>query len=133
MKFLIALLIFIAPISWAEEHLDLERFTMDYPHGQNSISVSRTGEAHTYYGSGYKAKTLKKGVFTAAALYEAFSPHLHNNVPREQWPNSDAVYGMVTLRYSDGSETSYLIFNLNVMTERVFEKANRHIVKEGLF
>lgn len=127
---LFILIAFTIQVSWAEEPRKLDRFMMDYPHGEYRISVTSLGEAFLYYGASPKTKVIKEGVFFSHDLYEKFKPYLHENVPRENRPNPDAVYGMVTLIYSDGSETTHLIYDLDTITKSVFIKANENIVSQ---
>ena len=101
MKYLLLIIIsgVISLVSLADNYHEIDRFVMDYPHGGNRISVTSSGEAALFYGSSPKTKILKGGVFFANDLYSKFKSHLHENLPREERRNPDAVFGMVTLIY----------------------------------
>jgi hypothetical protein len=129
MKYLLLIIItgITSQVSFAENQPEIDQFMMDYPHGGNRILVTSSGEASLFYGASPKTKILKSGVFFANDLYVKFKPYLHESLPREK---PDAVYGMVKLIHHDGSESNYLIFELNELTESVFAKANDNVVQQ---
>ena len=56
-----------------------------------------------------------------------FKPYLHSNMPREEWPNPKSQAGMVTIRYINGKEEDYLIFDLLEHTKIIFDKAKQNV------
>jgi hypothetical protein len=110
----------------------IETFIMDYPHGEYRIHVNNTGEAYLYYGAAPSAKLIRKNTFSVDELYALFKEHLHPNVPSEDWPDPKSQAGMVTLKYTDGREENFLIFDMPIITGRIFEKAKANIEGEFL-
>ena len=100
---------------------------MDYPHGEYRLHVKRTGEAYLFYGSKPSAQIIRKGTFSVERLYDMLHPYLHPNMPKEEWPNPKSQAGMVTIRYINGKEEDYLIFDLQERTKVIFEKAKQNI------
>ena len=119
-------LVLLSTSAAARDKIDL--FIMDYPHGEDRIHVKRTGEAYLYYGAKISAQVIKKDTFSAESLYKEFKQYFHPNVPREQWPNPKSQAGMVTVRYTDGKEDNFLIFDLQDFTEKIFDKAKQNII-----
>jgi hypothetical protein len=103
---------------------------MDYPHGEHRIHVKRTGDAYLYFGAIPSAKTIAKDTFSAEELYDTFKPFLHRNLPREQWPDPESQAGMITVRYMNGEEEDFLIFDLHELTSEIFERAEKNIAGE---
>lgn len=106
----------------------IDMFIMDYPHGEYRIHVKRTGDAYLYYGARATAQIIRKDTFSVEGLNRIFKQHLHPNLPREQWPNPKSQAGMVTIRYTDGKEENYLIFDLQELTEEIFKEAKHNII-----
>jgi len=104
---------------------------MDYPHGENRIHVKSTGEAYLYYGAAPSAKVIRKNTFSVDELYNIFKENLHPNMPREEWPDPKSQAGMVTIKYADGKEEDFLIFDMPQITGEIFDKAKENI--EGEF
>lgn len=123
------LLLILASCATVTDQIDT--FIMDYPHGEYRIHVKKTGEAYLYYGAAPSAKIISKNTFSVDELYGIFRVHLHANVPREDWPNPESQAGMVTIKYADGKEENYLIFDIPEITGRIFDKAKENI--EGEF
>jgi hypothetical protein len=105
---------------------------MDYPHGEHRIHVMQTGEAYLYYGANPSAKIIAQGIFSVDELYNTFKPYLHQNMPREEWPDPKSQAGMITARYMNGDEKDFLIFDLQKLTSKVFHKAEKNISGEHL-
>jgi hypothetical protein len=124
---LLSTIMIMASCASAQNTIDM--FIMDYPHGEYRIHVERTGEAYLYYGAGPQSQTIRTHTFSADGLYHMFKEYLHPNVPREEWPNPKSQAGMVTIRYSDGTQGDYLIFDMQEMTKKIFEKAKQNIEK----
>lgn len=112
----------------AQDEIDM--FIMDYPHGEHRIHVKRTGDAYLYYGAKPQARVIAKDTFSAGYLYDTFKPYLHKNQPREKWPDPTSQAGMVTIRYVDGEEKDYLIFDLHELTSEIFQVAEKNIAGE---
>jgi len=125
---IISIIWIFASCAFAQNSIDL--FIMDYPHGEYRIHVKRTGEAYLYYGARASSQIIKKDTFTADELYLIFKEHLHPNLPREEWPNPKSQSGMVTIRYSDGKQEDYLIFDMSEFTTKIFEKAKQNIERD---
>ena len=123
-------LILLLSATCAQAQGNIDMFIMDYPQGEYRIHVKSTGEAYLYYGAGASAKVIRNGTFSAEHLYSVFRPHLHPNLPREEWPNPKSQAGMVTIRYTDGKEEDYLIYDLRELTERIFDKAKHNIIRD---
>lgn len=120
----------IAFVSSALAQNDVDMFIMDFPHGERRIHVKQTGEAYLYYGAMPQAKTIAKDTFSIEKLYDTFKPFLHQNLPREQWPDPTSQAGMVTVRYLNGKEVDYLIFDQHELTNKIFKTAETNIVGE---
>jgi hypothetical protein len=51
--------------------------------------------------------------------------------PGEDWSNPNSQAGVVTIRYIDGREEDYLIFDLQLLAEEAFEKTRDNIVEDS--
>ena len=129
--FLFFLLTFFAYYSVAEPADNLDTLIMDYPHGAERIVVKSSGEAYLYFGAGPGFRTIERGTFTPAQLYERLRSYLQPNLPRENRPDPSATYGMVTLIYRDKREATYLIYKAEEITSEIFAKANRNSSAKG--
>lgn len=90
----------------------------------------RNGDAFLYYGASPKAQVIKNGAFDIDELYEQLKTRLHNNVPREQWPNPRSIAGMVTIHVAEKEEQDFLIFDEETFSALLFEKARNHIIDQ---
>ncbi len=88
--------------------------------------MERSGRTTLSYGALPRFQTVRPGIFTVDGLYETLAPHLHANVPREQRPEPKARYGMVTIRRYPGKEETYLIYDLQEITDPIFERAEEN-------
>ena len=113
--------------SCAADPHKIDMFIMDYPHGEYRLLVRRTGEAYLFYGEKASAQIIKKDTFSVEELYDIFKPYLYPNLPREEWPDPKLQFGMIIIRYINAEEENYLIFDLQKITEKIFEKAEIHI------
>jgi hypothetical protein len=127
----IVVLLLLTAVGCATIPDNIDKFIMDYPHGEYRIHVKKTGEAYLYYGAAPSAEVIKKNTFSVDELYRTFKEHLHPNLPREDWPNPKSEAGMVTIIYTDGKEENFLIFDIPDITGRIFDKAKENI--EGEF
>ena len=117
-------------VSSASAQCGIDMFIMDFPHGERRIHVKQTGEAYLYYGAKPSAQIITKGTFSVAELYDTFKPFLHQNLPREQWPDPQSQAGLVTVGYINGEEEDYLIFDLQALAGEIFETAEKNISGE---
>ena len=107
---------------------DIEFLSIDYPHGETSLTVWKDGQASLFYGALPQREIIKSGTFNVEELYKQLHSRLRRNVPREDWPNPNSTYGMVQVTFKDKSKKDYLIFNEHEFTEQLFSKARKHIV-----
>lgn len=104
----------------------VEMIIMDYPHGETRLYVERNGQARLSYGPHPQFQEVKTGTFKIDDLYQQLIPRLHDNVPREEWPDQKSVAGMVTITYQDKTEKDYLIFDAKEFAEDIFNKARKN-------
>lgn len=105
----------------------IESISMDFPHGETRLLVQRDGEAFLFYGALPSHQKIGKGAFDLDELYKQLQSHLHENVPRENWPNPKSKAGMVTIRFKNKSQKDYLIFDED-LAKIIFDKAKKNIV-----
>ncbi len=105
----------------------VEIIDMDFPHGETRLQIRRSGEALLYYGALPQHEVVKPGVFDIDKLHKDLLPRLHPNLPREEWPDPKAKAGMVNIRYADGTDKSFLIYDGD-FAGSVFRKAQTNIV-----
>lgn len=113
-----------------KEMATIEWISFDYPHGETRLTVSSNGESHLFYGARPNGQSIKKGVFSTKEVYEQLSSKWHENVPREKWPNPNAIYGMVQIKFKDGQLKDFLIFDEKKYSEATFSKARANTLKE---
>ena len=123
--FLMALLTLC--VGWIESSDSIESISMDFPHGETRLLVQRNGEAFLFYGALPSYQKIRKGTFDLDELYKQLKPHLHENVPRENWPDPKSKAGMVTIRFKNKSQRDYLIFDEG-LAKIIFDKAKGNIV-----
>jgi hypothetical protein len=80
------LLLTLLGMSCAPQENKIDVMIADYPHGERRIRVEQTGEAYLSYGARPQFQVIKPGVFSVENLYAQLQDHLHENQPREQWP-----------------------------------------------
>ena len=102
--------------------------SVDYPHGERRLLVESGGEASLFYGALPRGQRIGAGVFSVDELYAQLRARLHENVPRDRWPDPMAEYGMVTIVFDDRSERSYLLFDEKAFAEALFGRAEAGIV-----
>jgi hypothetical protein len=108
--------------------VNTESIIMDYPLGKTRLHVRRNGEAFLFYGALPQYQKIKKGIFDIDELYKQLKTRLHDNVPREEWPNPQSKAGMVTINVAGKAEKNYLIFDEEEFAEHLFNKAGKNIV-----
>lgn len=106
----------------------MESISLDYPYGETRLLVQRSGESFLSYGALPQRQTIKNGTFDIDELYGQLRERLHENIPREKWPNPKSKAGMVKIRFKDKGEKDYLIFDEEAFTERLFAKARNNVV-----
>ena len=104
----------------------IEMIIMDYPHGETGLYVERNGRTRLSYGPNPQFQAVKTGTFKIDDLYQQLLPRLHDNVPREEWPDQKSVAGMVTIIYQDETKKDYLIFDATEFAKDIFNKARKN-------
>ena len=107
---------------------EIEFISISYPSGETDLRIWESGEARLYYGARPQSKNIRKRMFNIESLYEQLVPRLYPNVPRENWPNPNARYGMVQVQFKGEGAITYLIFHEEELTNALFAKARRNIV-----
>ncbi|MHC4232003.1 MAG: hypothetical protein ACYSQY_01015 [Planctomycetota bacterium] len=126
------LLLTLLGMSCAPQENKIDVMIADYPHGERRIRVEQTGEAYLSYGARPQFQVIKPGVFSVENLYAQLQDHLHENQPREQWPDRTSECGMVTVYFSDGTKKDFLIFDKAELMGEIFTQAEQNIVGERL-
>lgn len=111
-----------------EEASSIESISIDFPHGETRLLVQRNGAAFLFYGALPNHQKIKNGTFDIDELYEQLQGRLHDNVPREKWPNPRSSVGMVQIRFQGNYKRDYLIFDEEVFADRLFSKARKNVV-----
>ena len=124
------LLLTLLGMSCAPQENKIDVMIADYPHGERRIRVEQTGEACLSYGARPQFQVIKPGVFSVENLYAQLQDHLHENQPREQWPDPTSERGMVTVFFSDGTKKDFLIFDKAELMAKIFTQAEQNIVGE---
>jgi len=120
----------ILQIGCNKNNSSIERIVIDYPHGETRLHIWRSGEALLFYGARPQHQEIRSNTFDFEELYKQLKTRLHDNIPREEWPNPQSTAGMVTITLSDKSETDYLIFDEEELADRLFSKAKKNIVDQ---
>lgn len=132
-QLLVALLIALLALAGCRENRPaIASISLDYPHGETRLLVRRDGETLLFYGPRPQHQIIRQGIFDVDALYEQLRDRLHDNVPREEWPDPQSVAGTVQISYTDRTEQVYLIFDAEAFAERIFDEARRNVVGESL-
>jgi len=111
-----------------EKTSSIKSISIDFPHGETRLLVRRNGEAFLLYGALPQHQKVKNSTFDVDELYKQLQTRLHDNVPREKWPNPKSKAGMVTINFDNKVEKVYLIFDEAEFAERLFNKAKKNIV-----
>ena len=114
-------------VGWTESSDSIESISMDFPHGETRFLVQRNGEAFLFYGALPSPQKISTGTFDLDEVYMQLKSHLHENVPRENWPNPKSKAGMVTIRFKNKSQRDYLIFDEG-LAKIIFDKARKNII-----
>jgi hypothetical protein len=105
----------------------IESILISYPMGETTLLVQNSGESSLFYGALPQYQKIKQGTFDVDGLYHQLETRLHDNVPREKWPDSDSEAGMVNILFQDGTKKAYLIFDEQALAEQLFSKARENI------
>ena len=124
-SFIALMVLLILGIGCNESSESIESISMDFPHGETRLLVQRDGEAFLFYGALPSYQKIKKGTFDLDQLYKQLQVHLHENGPRENWPDPKAKAGMVTIRFKNKSQKDYLIFDED-LAKSIFDKARQN-------
>jgi hypothetical protein len=108
----------------------LERISLDYPNGETRLIVQRDGQAFLAYGALPQLRKVKKGTFDIDDLYAQVKERLHDNLPREQWPNPRSRFGMVQVFWKTGMQKEYLIFDEEAFATELFDKARKNLIDQ---
>lgn len=106
----------------------IERIIMDFPHGESRLMVERNGTTYLYYGSRPQFEVVSPGTFPIDTLFDSLKTRIHENRPREDWPDPQSTAGMVTVVYESGEERDYLIFDEFEFARQLFGRARLNIV-----
>lgn len=120
--------VFLLQMRCNEKTSSIERISIDFPHGETRLLVRRNGEALLFYGALAQHQKIKNSTFDVDELYKQLQTRLHDNVPREEWPNPKSKAGMVTINFNNKAKKDYLIFDEEEFAERLFNKAKKNIV-----
>ncbi len=99
---------------------------MAYPEGATTLYVERSGQSRLTYGALPQFQQLKTGTFNIDDLYQHLLPRLHENTPKEEWPNPKSEAGTVTIIYSNDARKIYLLLDANKFTEELFSEARKN-------
>ena len=105
----------------------IESILISYPIGETTLLVQSNGESSLFYGALPQYQKIKQGIFNIDELYNQSKTRLHDNVPREEWPDPKSEAGMVNILFQDGTKKEYLIFDEQAFTEQLFSKARENI------
>jgi hypothetical protein len=117
-------------MSCAPQENKIDAIIADYPHGQRRIRAEQSGEAYLSYGARPQFQVIEPDIFSVEKLYAQLQGHLHENQPREQWPDPTSERGMVTVFFSDGTKKDFLIFDKAELMGKIFTQAEQNIVGE---
>jgi hypothetical protein len=106
----------------ADEVTDI---SIDFPHGATRLLVKRDGSAYLFYGALPQHQEIKPNTFDIDDLFNDLQGKLNPVLPTENRPLGAAV-GMVQIRFQDGSEKDYLIYD-GAFAEGLFEIARANI------
>ena len=129
MKFISVIIIFILITGCLQKSSLIERISIAYPYGESRLLVQRNGDAFLFYGALPQHEKIRNGTFDIDELYRQLKGHLHDNVPREDWPDPESIAGMVTITFTDETMISYLIFDEKKFATIIFDKARKNITE----
>ena len=100
--------------------------SLDFPHGETRLVVRRDDTALLLYGALPRSQVVRRGTFDIDVVFQALQSRVHDVVPAERRPVGQA-YGMVTFRFSDGSEQHHFIYD-GAFAEALFQRARANVV-----
>jgi hypothetical protein len=104
----------------------IESIHFSYPMGETALLVRSNGESSLFYGALPQHQMIKQGIFDVDELNDQLKTRLHDNVPREEWPDPKSEAGMVNILFENGTKKAYLIFDEQVFAEQLFRKAREN-------
>ena len=126
--YLVLMTLFLLQAGCNDNISSIESISIDFPHGETRLLVQKNGDAFLFYGALPQSQKIKNSVFDIDELYTQLQPRLHDNVPREKWPNPTSKSGMVTITFDNNEQRDYLIFDEEEFADRLFNKAKNNIV-----
>ena len=117
-------------VSCRDTTSEIDTIAIMFPMGGTDLRVRKNGEARLYYNTSVRHSIIKKGIFNTEQLYKYIKLYLHPTVPGEDWPDPKAKAGMVQIKYTNKNEESFLIFNPQEWTSKLFNKARTNILSE---
>ena len=126
--FFVLITLFFLQMGCNEKASSIQSISIDFPHGETGLLVRRNGEALLFYCALPQHQKVKNSTFDIDELYKQLQTRLHDNVPREEWPNPKSKAGMVTIDFDNKAKKDYLIFDEEEFAERLFNKAKKNIV-----
>jgi hypothetical protein len=124
--FVLMTLFFVQP-GCAEGFGYVTSISIDFPHGETRLLIQRDGEALLFYGALPQHRIVKKGTFDVDEVYSRLQSRLHENVPREDWPDPKSKAGMVTISFADKTKKDYLIFD-GEYARLLFDEAESNVI-----
>jgi hypothetical protein len=100
--------------------------SIDFPHGETRLLVKREGRAYLFYGALPQRQEIEPNTFDIDDLFNELQERLNPVLPAENRPLGEP-YGMVQIRFQDGSEKDYLIYDGD-FAEKLFERARANVV-----
>ncbi len=111
-----------------EKTSSIESISIDFPHGETRLLVRSSGEAFLFYGELPYCQKVRNNTFDIIVLYKQLQTRLHDNVPREKWPNPNSRAGMVIIDFDNATRKDFLIFDEEEFAKHLFNKAKENIV-----
>ena len=128
LKLIVVITILISIIGCLHRASSIERISMSFPLGETRLLVQRDGDAFLFYGALPQHEKIKNGTFNIDELYKQLRGRLHDNEPREDWPNPKSSAGMVTIIFTNKTKKSYLIFDEEEFANMLFDKARKNVI-----
>ncbi|MCJ8311624.1 MAG: hypothetical protein HRU38_02820 [Saccharospirillaceae bacterium] len=131
MSVIAIVLIALSMNAQADDNADICSLGIDFPHGESRIHLKHSGEIYLFYGASPKRKKIKSGLFSINEIYGQIKDKLEPNLTKEQRSQPNAIYGMVSVGYCNGSENTYLVTDIKILADKIFKEANDNVEYEG--